>query len=183
MGYFLDHGRLLAPEERLQFRPGEVPPPFDPAVAPEPPSDRWPAERLAKARRNYAMEYLRTGLPLLFSTFGVAEGLHLGRTACWLIGVQLAREVASTAGVEGTGAAACAGLIAALAEGEGDAAEIDGTEVRRRGLRLWRGLGPQPPEMFTAWNALHEGLVAGIDRHTRLELIDHAEDWVVWRVT
>ena len=30
-GYFLEHDHDLAPEERLQFRPGELPPPFNPA--------------------------------------------------------------------------------------------------------------------------------------------------------
>ena len=33
-GYFLEHDRDLAPEERLQFRPGELAPPFDPPAAP-----------------------------------------------------------------------------------------------------------------------------------------------------
>jgi len=146
------------------------------------PSEQWPAQRLAKARRNYAMEYLRTGLPLLFSVFGVADGLHLGRTACWLTGAQMAREVAGLARIEGSDAAACARLLAALAEGEGDVAEIDGAIVRREGLRLYRGLGPQPPEMLSAWTALHEGLVAGIDRFAALELVERSEDGVVWRV-
>jgi hypothetical protein len=62
-GYFLQHAHDLSPEERLQFRPGELPPPFDPARAPTLPEGGWPAERLTKAKRNYAMEYVRSGLP------------------------------------------------------------------------------------------------------------------------
>ena len=53
-GYFLEHDRELAAEERLQFRPGELPPPFDPTAAPRLPAADWPPERLAKAERNYA---------------------------------------------------------------------------------------------------------------------------------
>ena len=57
--------RELAPEERLQFRPGELPPPFDPDTAPKLPAADWPPERLTMAERNYAMEYIRSGLPRL----------------------------------------------------------------------------------------------------------------------
>src|SRR6195256_4970697 len=56
-GYFLEHDRELAQEERLQFRPGELAPPFDASAAPRLP-DAWTPERLAKAQRNYAMEYI-----------------------------------------------------------------------------------------------------------------------------
>ena len=182
MGYFLDHGRALEPHERLRFAPGEVPPPFDPAAAPEPPAADWPPERLGKARRNYAMEYLKTGLPLLFQLFGVAEGLHLARTACWLVGVQLARECAEMAGTRGPAA-----LLAALAEGEGDQSDLhrDGADmlVVRTGVRLLRGLDRQPPEFFAAWAALHEGLVAGIDRFTRVELVERSGGSVTWRLS
>lgn len=186
MGYFLDHGRPLEPDERLLFRPGETAPRFDPALAPEPPADQWPPERLARARRNYAMEYTRTGLPLVFQIFGVAEGLHLGRTACWLVGAQLAREVAEMAGIEGYGAGAVAGLFAALAEGEGDMAtaaqHAGGHRVDRQGLRFFRGLGPQPPEMFQAWTALHEGLAAGIDRSASVRVAAHGPDHLTWDI-
>lgn len=186
MGYFLDYGRPVPPEQRLVYRPGEVPPPFDPAAAPEPPAREWPPERLGKARRNYAMEYLKSGLPLLFQVFGVADGLHLGRSACWLIGVQLARECADLAGIDGHDGSAVARLLVALAEGEGDRAEIvqdrDGMLVRRTGLRLFRGLGSQPPELFQAWAALHQGLAAGIDRFTDLAVLEHSDQTVTWRL-
>ena len=62
-GYFLECDRELGPDERLRFRPGELPPPFDPDAAPRLPDGQWPAARLAKANRNYAMEYVRSGLP------------------------------------------------------------------------------------------------------------------------
>ncbi len=47
-GYFLEYDRDLAPEERLVFRPGELPPPFDAAAAPKLPQAEWPPERLPK---------------------------------------------------------------------------------------------------------------------------------------
>ena len=189
MGYFYEFGEPLAPEERLRFRPGETPPPYDAAAALRLPEGEWPAARLAKAQRNYAMEYLRTGLPLLFELFGTADALHLGRTAAWLIGAQLSRETATTLGIGERDAGAFGRLMAALAAGEGDDATVStagtGIEVRRETLRLYRGLGPQPDEMFLAWNGLLEGLLAGHDRHLRLDVIarrDHGDACYAWRI-
>lgn len=189
MGYFYEFDHDLGPDERLRFRPGEVPPPYDPDAAPKLPEGEWPMDRLRKARRNYAVEYLRTSLPKLFELFGVAEALHLGRTAAWLIGVQLARETAATVGVTVDSAEACGALMAALAEGEGDSATVDkdgaGVVVTRPALRFMRGLGPQPEALFEVLNALNEGLLAGINRSLRLEVvsrIDHGHDQYRWRI-
>ena len=93
-GYFMEYDRELAPEERLQFCPGELPPPFDPDAAPKLPAADWPAERLAKAERNYAMEYVRSGLLRLAEIFGPAEAAHLGRVTGRLVGAQLYSETA-----------------------------------------------------------------------------------------
>jgi len=178
-GYFLEHDHDLQPEARLIFRPGEVPPPFDEAAAPKLPDGQWPAGRLAKARRNYAMEYLKTGLPRLFEVFGVSDGLHLGRTAAWLIGAQLARETAAALGIERRDAQAFGALLGALAEGEGDsvhiAAEGRDVVVSRPALRLFRGIGEQPPELVDAWSGLLHGLAAGHNRALRLDMIGRPE--------
>ena len=56
-GYFLEHDRDLAPEERLQFRPGELAPPFDPAAAP-----RLPASGLAARAPRQGRAQLRHGV-------------------------------------------------------------------------------------------------------------------------
>jgi hypothetical protein len=87
-GYFLEYGRDLAPEERLVFSPGELPPRFDASAAPQLPKDQWPPERRAKAARNYAMEYVRSSLPRLAEVFGPAEAAYLGRVTGQLIGAQ-----------------------------------------------------------------------------------------------
>ncbi|MDX2204043.1 MAG: hypothetical protein NW223_14930 [Hyphomicrobiaceae bacterium] len=188
-GYFLEHDRELAPEERLRFSPGELPPPFDPEAAPRLPSAAWPAERLAKAERNYAIEYIRSGLPRLVELLGPAEASHLGRTAGRLIGAQLYRDVASRLGIARGGAEAFGRLMAGLAEGEGDAAGITGEgagiEVRRPSWRLMRGISPVSPAVFEAWNGLLEGLLVVHDRFLVLETLarlDYGDDAFVWRI-
>ncbi|MEM7422178.1 MAG: hypothetical protein AAF334_00565 [Pseudomonadota bacterium] len=186
MGYFEDTGKALAPAERLAFRPGETPPPYDPAAAPQPPVADWPADRLIKANRNYAIEYLRTGLPLLFRLFGVAEALHLGRTACWLVGAQLARDLATRVGADGSSASSVGTLLCRIGHGEGDVpslrTETDSVTITRSVLRALRDLPPQPPEFFSAWNALNEGMVAGINRFLTIDVVEHTADAVTWRI-
>ena len=188
-GYFLEYHRDLLPEERLQFRAGELPPPFDPAAAPRLPDRDWPAVRLAKAERNYAMEYIRTGLPRLVELFGPAEAAHLGRITGRLIGAQLYHETAALLGVSGTGPEAFAEWMARLAEGEGDAAEAtkvgDAAIVRRQGWRLIAGLEQPSPAIFEAWNGLFEGALAVHDRFLILEVLERI-DWgdagLFWRI-
>jgi hypothetical protein len=189
-GYFLEHDRPLAPRERLTFRPGELPPAFDPAAAPRLPAGQWPPERLVKAERNYAMEYIRSGLPRLAEIFGPAEAAHLGRVTGRLIGAQQYRETAALLGVGAGGAQGFARFMLRLAEAEGDAAAMamaaDGSIlVRRTSWRLMRGLEPLSPAIFEAWNGLLEGAVAVHDRRLLLEVLarlDWGDEAFVWRI-
>ena len=188
-GYFIEHDRELSPEERLQFRPGELPPPFDPAAAPKLPAEGWPAERLAKAERNYAMEYIRSGLPRLAEIFGPAEAGHLGRVTGRLVGAQLYRETAGLLGIASGGAEAFGAFMMRLAVGEGDEAEAalqgDAVLVRRATWRLMRGLEPLSPAVFEAWNGLLEGALAVHDRYCVLEVLsrqDFGDEAFVWRI-
>jgi hypothetical protein len=188
-GYFLEHDRELAPEERLQFRPGELAPPFDPAAAPRLPAAEWPVERLAKAERNYAMEYIRSGLPRLAEMLGPAEAAHLGRVTGRLIGAQLYRDTAALLGVERGGAQNFAIFLQRLVAGEGDEATVsaDGVAplVTRPGWRLMRGLEPLSPAVFEGWNGLLEGAIAVHDRYLLLEVLarrDFGDPAFVWRI-
>jgi hypothetical protein len=188
-GYFLEHDRELTAPERLQFRPGELPPPFDPAAAPRVPAADWPRERLLKAERNYAMAYIRSGLPHLAQAFGPAEAAHLGRIAGRLVGAQLYQETAALVGIEAGDAEAFGALMVALASGEGDAAstarEADAVLIERSGWRLMRGLDPVSPAVFEAWNGLFEGALAVHDRRLVLEVLsrlDWGDDAFVWRL-
>jgi hypothetical protein len=188
-GYFFEHARDLAPEERLQFRPGELPPPFDPARAPRLPEAEWPPERLAKANRNYAMEYVRSGLPRLVELFGPAEAAHLGRVTGQLVGAQCYRQTADALGVRTNTAPAFADWMTRLAAAEGDlaASETRGeaVHVSRRSWRLMRGIGDTSPAVFEAWNGLIEGALAVHNRFLVLEVLrrlDYGDDLFEWRI-
>jgi hypothetical protein len=188
-GYFLEHTRDLDPDERLQFRPGELPPPFDPALAPVLPDGQWPPERLAKANRNYAMEYVRSGLPRLVELFGRADAAHLGRVAGQLIGAQCYQQTANALGVKGDGASDFADWMVRLAVAEGDSAEAeargDTAHVVRRSWRLVRALHDLSPAVFEAWNGLIEGALGVHNRFLVLEVLrrlDYGDDAFEWRI-
>lgn len=188
-GYFLEHDRDLAPEERLLFRPGELPPPADPAAQPRLPAEAWPPERLAKAERNYAMEYIRSSLPRLAEVFGPADAAHLGRVTGQLIGAQLYRETAQALHVSGSSASDFAVWMARLAVGEGDQADVgidgDAALIRRRSWRLMRGIANIPAAVFDGWNGLFEGALGVHNRFLVLEVlqrVDYGDDGIVWRI-
>lgn len=189
-GYFLEYDRDLAPEERLRFAPGEEPPPFDPEAAPKLDLGLWTKERLAKANRNYAMEYIRTMLPRMAELFGPADAAALGNVAGKLIGMQHYAETAAILGMaEGGGAAGFARWLCAMAEGQGDAAEWsqegDAVLVRQRGWRLMSGLGALPASVFDAWNGLWQGALSVHDRFLVLEVlqrIDYGDPCFEWRI-
>jgi hypothetical protein len=186
-GYYLEHDRDLAPEERLRFAPGEEGPPFDPARAPRVEGAGWPAERLRKIVRNYAMDYVRSLLPELVAAVGPAEARYLGGTAATLIGMQHYADTARALGVEGHGPGDFAELLRRLGAAQGDdvACAQEGAEwvVRQRTWRLMEGVRDGHPALFEAWNGLWEGALAVHDRRLtmtvtrRLDLGDEAFEW------
>jgi len=171
-GYYLEHDRPLAPEERLRFAPGETPPDYDPAAMPRPPAADWPPERLRKAMRNYAMAYIRTILPVLHEVLGPQRGRDAAAHAARIIGMQCYDDLAALLEPRSTDAAGFADLLARLLAAQGEAAEaatLDGAPGVR--LRGWLLLGDDPLAgvAFPAWNALWEGALSVHDRRLRLE--------------
>lgn len=188
-GYYIEHDRELAPDERLRFAPGEDGPDFDPAAAPRLPTELWPRERLRKVARNYAMEYVRSILAELPATFGPAEARHLGGVTGTLIGMQYYAETAALLGVAPGGAAAFAAYLRRMGEAQGDQVGYDGAGeeivVRQPTWRLLDGIRPAPPGAFEAWSALWEGALAVHDRHlvlTPVRRIDLGDDAFEWRL-
>jgi hypothetical protein len=189
-GYYYEYDEELAPQDRVRFRRGEEAPPFDPDAAPRLPSRTWPQERLDKAARNYAMEYIRTTLPILIAQLGPAEAHHLGGTAAYQIGMQFFDACRDRLGQREAGAAGFAAFFRSMAEAQGDDVTIaaDGEDIvlRQHGWRLMRGLEPQHEAAFDIWNALWEGCLAAHDRHLRwisAERQDQGAEDFVWRLT
>lgn len=188
-GYFYEYDRALEPEERLRFVPGEVAPDFDPAAAPTLDSRTWPEERLRKALRNYAMEYVRNLLPEMVALFGPEEAHHLGRVTGKLIGMQYYAETARLLDVEDVSAAAFGEFMARFGQAAGDdtlwTRDGSGVAVRQTTWRLMRDTPALHPAAFDAWNGLWEGALAVHNRRLRLRVVrradqgDAAFEWII----
>jgi hypothetical protein len=188
-GYYLEHDRDLAPEERLRFAPEEEAPAFDPAMAPRVPAEGWPAERLAKVRRNYSMDYIATILPEAVRLFGALEGGQLVAGAARLIGMQYYAETAALLGIAGDTPDAFAEYLVAMGRGQGD----DTTWQRRDGeivlhqttWRLMADAGRVAPPVFDAWMELWRGAALAHDPRLRLDVIarrDLGDPRFEWRL-
>ena len=186
-GYFREYDRELAPEERLQFARDERPPPFDPARQPSPPEDRWSAERLARAARNYAMEYCRNGVRELVGVIGRERALALGARAARLIGLQHYRSMADALGCEDAGVAESARFLALAFQGMGDEVEVStggrAATLQQRGLRIVRGLeGEERADLLACWIELFRGAVHAQREFLNVDVEDRGEA-LVWTIS
>lgn len=171
-GYYLEHDRPLGADERVRFAPGEAMPEPDPAHAPCLDPATWPAGRLELVISRYAMEYMRTALPVALELLGSADTRRLLGHAARLIGMQYHDETARLLGITSAGPAVFARYLAALAAAQGEEVEISGgpdrVRVRQTGWRLVRGLEPLDPAAFDGWAELWHGALAAHDRRLRL---------------
>jgi hypothetical protein len=186
-GYYLEHDRDLAPDERVRFARGERMPAFDPAAAPRLDPGAWPPERLDTVIARYAMEYVRTTLPVVLTLLGPDDTRALLGHAARLIGMQYHDETARLLEIDDRGAEPFARYLAALAEAQGEAVEVTTgrgrASVRLRGWRLVRGLEPLDPAAFEAWTELWRGALAAHDRRLRLDAARETSGDVLFQVT
>jgi hypothetical protein len=175
-GYYLEYDREIGEHERVRFAPGERMPPFDPARAPRLDSADWPAERLSKVERSYAMEYVRSFLPAMQELFGAEDATALVGRAARLIGLQFFEETAAL-----MGESSFARYLAALQRAQGETVELrDERTVVQTGWRLMDGIALADRERaFRAWNALWEGALAAHDRSLALATV-RERDTITW---
>jgi len=188
-GYYLEHDRDLAPDERVRFARGEAAPDFDPARAPRLDAAAWSEARQQKVLRSYAMEYVRSMLPEMLGLFGPDETRGLLGHAARLVGMQSYDETAARLGIRPGEPAAFARYLTAMARAQGEVVEMDAgggdAVVRQNGWRLAHGLGALDPAAFDAWNALWEGALSVHNRRLRLEVTrraDRGDACFEWRI-
>jgi hypothetical protein len=176
-GYYFEYDREIGPEERVRFAPGERPPRYEAAAMPKLDSGNWPDARLRKVERSYAMEYVRSLLPVMQTLFGAEEGAALVRRSARLIGLQFYEQTARL-----IGAGNFADYLAAMAAAQGEHVNVLGGAVSQRGWRLMKDVPLTNSDLaFGAWNALWEGALAAYDRDLSLET-ERQDDRIVWRI-
>lgn len=176
-GYYHEYERDLLPHERLRFAREEDAPDFDPAKAPKLPIDTWPAARLAKAHRNYAMEYVRSAFPTALQLWGPDEAAHRLRMAGCMVGMQFYHEVAKGLGGQyAPDAEGFARFIADLGAAHGDTTSVtksaDGVQVTQQGWAFRQGLTEWSPALAAAWNGLLEGALQAHNRRLKMSFND-----------
>ena len=174
-GYFKEFDYDLSDDERLQFAKDELPPPFDPEAQPSVPADQWDELRLAKANRNYALDYIRNGIAELAHVIGEARTRELASRAARLIGLQYFAETAEMIGAQDGGVDDAAGYLATMMRGMGDDVEWsgsdDGVVLEQLSLRVIRGLGEAEAGLvFDCWAQLWQGTASSQRQLKRLEV-------------
>jgi hypothetical protein len=129
-GYFEEHDRDLAPEERLQVRPVTTSPDFDPARAPRLDPAAWPDERRHRANRNFARGYVEDGIRTLLEMLGVHAACALVAQALRAVAIQTHHELRAALQIDDGGARGLATLLAALAELAGERPRVRETAGR-----------------------------------------------------
>lgn len=160
-GYFQEYDHDLAPEERLRFAREERPPVFMLEEQPKPPSSDWGEDRLVKANRNYAVEYVRNGVVQLSAVLPAERVAELSGRAARLIGLQYAAEVSGDLDCQVSDAASLAALMKLLFAGMGDQIKpLDGqAHFYHENLRIVRGLEQEARAvLLAAWCELFVGM-------------------------
>jgi len=188
-GYYREWDRDLAPEERLQFAPGEECPPLRAEEAPRLAAAAWPEARLKKVLRNYAMEYVTSIVPEVIAVLGPGQGGSIAAIAARQIGMQMFDDTAALLGGVAPGANGFAAYLVRLARAQGDDAALRGGDdactVQQTTWRLMEERDDLPPAVFDAWNELWVGAALAHDRWLRLEVTsrrDRGDPVWEWRV-
>lgn len=199
-GYFKVFDHPLTEDERLQFARGEKPPRFSADKAPRLDATDWPAARLLKANRNYAMDYIRVGLFELQELLGASRAAELAGHTAALIGRQYYRAVQKLLGSDRQkqDPQSFADVWARLTQASGDAADFKGVpragcgagalELHQTSWRLMAGEAGVASEMAAAWTRLFEGMVSVHDHHLTYSVEvaananSPAESQFTWRV-
>lgn len=164
-GYFKEYDRPLSDAERLVFAPNERPPDFDPDAQPEPPVSQWNPERLERANRNYALEYVRNGYWALCQVLGAERAQMHYKNAARLMGLQSYPDIAQRLAIGEGGVRASAALFVKAMSGLGDNCTLiqvsdSHARIQHAGLRIIRDFEPSLANgLLDCWCELWRGVV------------------------
>ena len=182
-GYFREYDHDLADDERLQFAKDERPPAFVAADQPQPPPGDWTPERLAKANRNYAVEYVRNGVVQLLNVLPEDEVGSLCAKSGRLIGLQYAQALADDVHAEIDSAQALAAFFRTLLVGMGDdVSEIRDAGFEHSNIRIIKGIdGAARDTLLASWISLFQGM--GMSRRALFDVsVQDLGSKLVWQV-
>ena len=188
-GYFKEFDDELADHERLQFARHELPPTFDASRQPVPPVAQWNEERLAKANRNYALDFIRNAIVSLADTLGQSETEALAGRAARLIGLQYLQEMLEITCCKDGDLADAADYLEKMMLGMGNrmsrsrSAGAQLLELNQEELRIARGLtGRDRQVVLNCWMQLWAGAMSSYRTMKKLDW-EFKPDSIQWRLT
>ena len=160
------------------------------ALPPKLATDTWPRSRLEKAYRNYAMEYVRSALPVMVHLFGPHDAGHLLHLTGRLIGMQFYPEIAASLPQPGhDGPRGFGEFLLALLHASGDEADMiaNGSDVlvTQPEWALLKGTPDYDPACLRALTGLVEGLMDACDRRLILSVAAESSETagpLIWTV-
>lgn len=187
-GYFQEYDYELRDEQRLRYAKGEYPPPYRSEDQPVAPADQWSEERLVKANRNYAVEFVRNAIAELLPLLGARMTVELGGLTGRLIGLQYYAETARDLEISDGDATTAAELLIRVFAGMGDACSMDkddgaGTAtVAQSSLRIVRGMsGEERQTLLACWVEIWRGMLRAFRTIKSIETLPHGEG-LVWKI-
>ncbi|WP_073103049.1 hypothetical protein [Pollutimonas bauzanensis] len=182
-GYFFEYDHVLEPDERIQYLPSPVSPDFDPGSAPELDPVEWPAERLIKAKRNFARGYVEDGIRTAVQMYGEHAGSALIAHAARLCALVRFEKLRADLGVHGNTARDLVDIFSAISQLAGESLEAlelgPGQFSVTRRNRLFMG----QPVHLGAFSALFQYVVMAarmLSARVRVDLVSVGiEDGVV----
>ena len=188
-GYFKEYQHDLKEDQRLVFARDEMPPPYHENEQPVPPSNLWDDERLEKANRNYAIQFICNSLVELSEVFGKEEAQRLGSRAARLIGLQYFQETRKMIGTDDGDLNSAVEYLTGMFKGMGDVLEIASCEDGRRvklihsAPRIVRGLeGDHRDLVLSCWQELWKGALSSFRVLKGLEW-ERRDDGIHWFVS
>jgi len=159
-GYFIEHDKDLAPNQRARFEVCETTPEFDPTKAPKLDPNLWPEARLLKANRNYAGDYVRDTIDQLYVLIGRHPAHAVVAHALRVLAAQYTHELAADLESTDHSVDGIARLYAELLRCSGHEAAWAAPGKKIRQLRLV-GLKPFPAPSEDLCRALFEFQIMG----------------------
>ena len=154
-GFFVEHDRDLAPDERVRFEVHETTPEYDPAKAPKLDGTLWPEVRLLKANRNYAGDYVRDTVDQLYTLIGPHPAHAIVAHAMRVLAAQYVHEFAADLAIPDRSAEGIARLQTELLRATAQEPELVPASPRAWQIRLG-GIKPFPAASEELRQALFE---------------------------
>lgn len=188
-GYFKEFEQDLAEEQRLQFARGELPPTYKLEEQPQLPSKEWTAERIEKANRNYAIEFVRNAILELVNVIGEQESRELAGRAARLIGLQYLQETMRMVGTLDGDVTDAVKYLVNMFTGLGDrietseADEQHAIELRHYAPRIVKGLDDGEREIILdCWQQLWKGALSSYRIMKKVETHIEAQQ-ITWTIS